>query len=330
MKAAIFTRYGPPEVLQIVELPRPEPGPGEVLIRVCYTTASAGDARVRGFNLPRPIFWVPGRLMLGVFRPRYRLLGVELSGVVEKVGEGVDKFAVGDEVFAHPGLKKGRGGYAEFIVMGQDETVAKKPTNLTLEESVCLPFGGLTAIYFLKKLGKSTQGQRVLVVGASGSVGSAAVQIAKHFGAHVTGVCSTANVELVRSLGADEVIDYKTESYTESGGPYDLVFDAVGATRFARCKRVMAERGVYLAAVMGAAEIFQMLWTPIFGKRRVKSGVSEDTREDLLLVKELAESGEFVPVQDSVFGFEQIVDAHRRVDEWRKRGSVVVRVGDAG
>jgi NADPH:quinone reductase-like Zn-dependent oxidoreductase len=328
MKAAIYTEYGPPEVLHFVDMPKPEPGPGEVLIRVCVTTASAADARIRGFNLPRPIFWIPGRLMLGILRPRYKLLGVEFAGVVEKIGEGVTNFAAGDEVFAHPGLKKNRGGYAEYVVMGHEESVAKKPTNLTLEESVCLPFGGLTALYFLKKLGNISSAQRILVVGASGSVGSASVQLAKHFGAHVTGVCSTENVEFVESLGADEVIDYKKRDYTRIGGPYDIVFDTVGATKFTRCKGVMAKNGTYLAAVMGLAEIVQMLRTPLIGKKRVRSGVTSDTQADILLLKDLAEAGELKPVMDSAFDFVQIVEAHHRVDQWRKRGNVVIRVAD--
>lgn len=333
MRAAVVRRYGPPEVVSIEEVPDPVIQPDQVLVRIRAAAVSRGDARVRGFDIPRVIFWLPARLMLGVFRPRKPILGTEFAGVVERVGERVTKFKAGDAVFGAAPFKTGTGTHCELLAIGEDEAIAIKPQAMSFEEAAGVPFGALTAGYFLHKLGKLKAGERVLIVGASGAVGCAAVQIAKHAGANVVGVCSGPNAELVKSLGADQVIDYTTQDCTDpavAGEPFDVVFDTVGATSLGACERIMMENGRFLAAVMGSREMIQMM-TNGLRARKLRSGVDPQSPEELERCRAMIEEGAYRSVIDREYAFEEIIEAHRRVDSGRKRGSVVIRMsGMAG
>ncbi len=321
MKAVIYTKYGPPEVLRIEELPKPVPQDDEVLIKVRATTVSSGDARLRSFTVPAG-FWLPGRLALGIFGPRNKILGSELAGEIEALGRNVNRFKVADQVFAGTGTSLG--GHVEYKCLREDGAIALKPANLALEEAAALTFGGTTALFFLRDQGKIKSGHRVLINGASGSIGTAAIQLAKYFGAEVTGICSSANASLVRSLGADHVIDYKAEDYSKSDISYDIIFDTVGKLKYSRSKRVLAANGSFLTAVAGATEFAQMLWTSVVKGRRVRAGIAIERQQDLQLIKEIVELGKLKPVVDRRYPLEQIVEAHRYVDGGHKKGNVVV------
>lgn len=320
MKAVVYRRYGPPEVLEITEIAKPTPKDNEVLINTHATTVSAGDWRMRTLEMPIG-FGIIGRLVVGITGPRQRILGTELAGEVESVGKLVTKFKAGDPVFAFSGASMGC--YAEYKCIPENGTVALKPARLTYDQAAALSSGGTTALHFLRK-GKLQRGETVLINGASGSVGTAAVQIAKHFGAHVTGVCSTANVELVRSLGADHVIDYTKEDFTQRGDRYDVVLDAAGTAPFARSKRVLKERGRLLVVLGGLPDILQVPWVSLTSRHKVVAGPASGLPEDLRFLADLAQAGAFMPVIDRRYPFEQIVEAHRYVDTGRKRGNVVI------
>lgn len=320
MRAAVYQAYGAPEVLDLQEVAKPSPKDDEILIKVHATTVTSADVRLRAFNMP-PIFWLPGRLMLGLTKPKNSILGAEFAGEVEAVGRDVKRFKTGDQVF---GLNV-YGCYAEYKCVPEAAAVAIKPVNVTYEEAAAIPFGALTALFFLRS-GKIQGGQKVLINGASGSVGTAAVQLAKHFGAEVTGVCSTANLELVKSLGADKVVDYTKEDFTRNGVTYDIIFDTVGKTSFASCKKSLNQSGFYLAAITGAAEIGQMLWTSLRGGKKVIGGVSTEKREDLDFLSELIEAGKIRAVIDRRYPLAEIAEAHRYVDKGHKKGNVVIAV----
>ncbi|RNC80724.1 MAG: NAD(P)-dependent alcohol dehydrogenase [Phycisphaera sp.] len=331
MRAAVLDHYGPPEAVHIREIPTPTPGPGEILIRVAYATITSGDARVRGFNLPRPIFWLPAKLMLGFKGPRQKVLGVECAGYIHEVGQGVTNFKPGDPVFTHPGFSKDLGTHAEYVLVDKDTPVEHIPANLTMPQAAAIGFGAITAIYYLEQLGKLQPNQRLMIIGASGAVGLAAINLAKHLGAHVTAVCSARNTDLVRSAGADEVIDYTTTDYTDpasAGEPYDAVLDTVGATRVTRCKRILKPTGTFLACIMGFDEIWRMLLARLIPGPRVKAGIAEETPAIHKRLVELIDQGAFDPVIDREYGFDEIVEAYRYVDTWRKRGNVVLKFAD--
>lgn len=322
MLAATYRRYGPPSVLSVSEVPTPSAGRGEVLIRVRASTVSSGDVRVRSLDLPSPVFMPMVRLFFGVRRPRNPIPGAELSGVIEAVGEGVDEWKVGDAVVASTSAK-GRAN-APFVAFPADGVIVRKPERLSFEQAACLPFGGLTAHYFLRK-GGLRAGQRVLIHGASGSVGTHAVQLARHGGAHVTAVCSAKNHELVRALGADETIDYRDtplESLRVERG-YDILFETVGKVGFAATRHLLAEDGRFLAAVMTMTEMRQMLTTRV-GRQRVIGGVVVEKRADLQHLADLAEGGHLTPPIDRVYPLEEIVAAHAHAETGRKVGHVVI------
>ena len=324
MKAIVYTQYGSPDVLRLAEVAKPTPKDNEVLVKVHASSVTSGDCNLRGFTFVPRGFGLISRLMLGYRRPKKAILGVEVAGEIEAAGKDVISFKQGDPVFGIDGT--GLGAYAEYKCMPGTGGLALKPANLTYEEAAAIPNGALTALTFLKKLANVQPGQKILIVGAAGSVGSAAVQIAKYLGAEVTGVCSTANVTLVKSLGADQVIDYTQEDFSKSGQTYDIIFDTVGKTSFSQCKNALKPAGRYLASAGGLLEFGQMLWTSIIGGKKVLAGMSSERKEDLAFIKELAEAGKIKPVIDRCYPLEQMAEAHRYVDQGHKKGNVVITV----
>jgi NADPH:quinone reductase-like Zn-dependent oxidoreductase len=323
MKAIVCTHYGPPEVLELQEVAKPTPKDNEVLVKVCATAVTSGDARVRSFTVPLS-YWLPARLALGLSKPKKAILGSVFAGEVEAVGKAVTRFQQGDQVFGSTGHDFG--AYAEYLCLSENGPLALKPATMTYEEAAALPWGGMTALYFLRK-GKIHSGQHMLIYGASGSVGTAAVQLAKYFGAEVTGVCSTPHVELVKSLGADTVIDYTPEDFTKSGVTYDVIFDAVGKSSFAGCMRSLKKAGIYLQAVAAPALGVRMRWAALTSSKTLLGGTAVPKAEDLVYLKGLVEAGKFQPVIDRCFPLAHMVEAHRYVDTGHKQGNVVITVG---
>jgi len=310
MKAIVYEKYGPPEVLHFKKVPKPVPKEKEVLIKVHATTAHIGDTRVRSFKVPRSV-WLPMRLFLGLTRPKRAILGMECAGEIEAVGKDVKRFRKGDQVFALTGF--GFGAYAEYRCLpekpkeGKAETkglVAIKPSNLSYEEAAAVPAGGLTALKNIQKA-NIRSGQKVLINGASGSLGTYAIQLAKYYGAEVTGVCSSTNLELVKSLGADLVIDYTEEDFTKTGETYDVVYDAVMKTSRSRCRDLLNKNGIFLN----------------------NNRLPKIEAQDLVFLKELIEKGKLKPVIDRTYPWEQIVEAHRYVDKGHKKGNVAITLG---
>ena len=322
MKAYVCRRYGGPEVLDLEEVQEPTPKDNEVLVKILATTVTAGDWRVRTLAVPKGLGPI-ARLALGIRRPRQPILGTELAGVVEAVGKDVTRYKPGDAVFAFPGGKMGC--HAQYRVLAEDGPVALKPDSLTFEEAASLSFGGSTALHFLRKA-DIKPGEKVLVIGASGGVGTALVQLAKSLGAIVTGVTSTTNLELVISLGADRVIDYVKEDFTRSRETYDVIADTVGATSFSRCKGALKDKGRLLAIAGGLPDILSVLWAPMTGSKRVIAGPAEEQPDDVRQLAELTKAGVLRPVIDRRYDFAQMREAHAYVETRRKRGSVVVRV----
>jgi NADPH:quinone reductase-like Zn-dependent oxidoreductase len=330
MKAIVYTEYGPPEVLQLKEVEKPTPKDNEILIRIYATPVAYGDIQARNFrnitprkfNMPLPLLPI-SRIMFGFRKPRIKILGSELAGVIESVGKDVKRFRKGDQVFGYRGASMGT--YAEYLCMPEDGTVAIKPANMTYEEAACVPYGAIMALSLLRKVNIQS-GQKVLINGASGGIGSAAVQLAKfHFGAEVTGVCSTPRLELVKSLGADKVIDYTKEDFTQSGETYDVVFAIFGKKlSFSRCKSSLSENGRYLLASFGMTQLFQTLWTSKIGSKKVIAAFASESAEDLIFIKELVEAGKIKSVIDRRYPLEQTAEAHRYVETGLKKGSVVI------
>jgi NADPH:quinone reductase-like Zn-dependent oxidoreductase len=317
MRAVVLDRYGPPEVLRIEDVERPVPAAGELLIRVRASTVSQTDTHIR-----RPSPWV-WRLLAGLRRPRWRTLGVDFAGTVEGVGAGVTQFAVGDEVF---GLVRWFGAQAEYIVLPEAGSIAHKPPNLSFEEAAAVGDGAMQALSALRQGGVG-EGSRIAIYGASGSLGTAAVQIAKHMGAHVTGVTSTRNVDLVKSIGADEVIDYTHEALHERGPVFDVVIDAVGKYAFHWGKRAIKPGGVYVETDFGPYKLETLvMWIASrwVGDRRLKFANGVRSKADVRFMKDLIEAGEYRPVVDRVYPMEQVADAHRHGETWHKVGNVVL------
>jgi NADPH:quinone reductase-like Zn-dependent oxidoreductase len=328
MKAIVYTEYGPADVLHLQDVEKPTPKDNEVLIKVHAATVTTGDCNVRGFTFVPTGFGHLTRLMFGLRKPKISILGTELAGEIEAIGKDVTLFKKGDQVF---GIGSDRfGAYAEYACRPEKGALAIKPANLTYEEAASLPFGAGTALFFLRDMAKINRGQKVLVHGASGGVGVYAVQLARHYGAEVTGVCSTANVELVKSLGADKVIDYTREDFTQNGETYDVIMDiVVDKTSFSRCKDSLKPKGLYLAVAGGLREGLQMLWTSMTGGKKVIFGSSTERKEDLVFLKDLIEAGKLKPVIDRCYPLEQTAEAHRYADTGHKRGSVVITVASS-
>ena len=314
MKAVVQDRYGPPEVLRVEDVERPMPKDDEVLIRIRATTVTQTDTHLRR---ARPVFW---RLLLGLRRPRRRILGVELAGEVEAVGPAVTEFNVGDDVFGTNWF----GAHAEYICLRESAALARKPAGMSFEEAAAVSDGAMQALATLR-VADVQKGQRIVIYGASGSLGTAAVQLARNIGAHVTAVCSTRNVELVRSLGADEVVDYLEEDFTRNGQTYDSIIDAVGKYSFQRGRRSLKPGGIYVATD-GVRNLLWALWTWRIGDKRLKFAGGRKTKQDVVFMKELIEAGKFRAVIDRRYPMEQVVEAHRYVEAWHKAGNVVLTI----
>lgn len=324
MKAVVYTEYGPPEVLRLAEVAKPVPEDDEVLIKVHATAANTSDANVRGFTFVPPGFGLLPRLMFGITAPKIQIIGVAVAGEIEAVGRNVTRFQVGDRVFGLTG--DNMGAYAEYVCVAGEGFLTTMPAGLSYEEAAAIPFGAHTALYFIRNKGQVQPGQKVLIIGASGSLGSYAVQLAKYYGAEVTGVCSTPNLDMVQELGADRVIDYTKEDFTKNGVTYDVIFDTAGKTSFSGIKNSLKENGIYLAGAGGLREFAQMAWTSLSGDKKVIAGQATEQPGDIDFLKELVEAGTMKPVIGRTYPLEQIVDAHRYLDTGHKRGNVVITI----
>jgi len=330
MKAVVYTEYGSPDVLHVKEIEKPAPEANEILIRVYANSVNIGDVMARDFGSITPskftmptIFWLPARITFGFNKPKKQILGNEFAGEVTEVGKDVRRFKVGDPVFGYRGMNMGAN--AEYICVPENSLVAIKPANMSYEEAATISGGTMTALNLLRKV-DIQRGQKVLINGASGTIGSAAVQLAKHYGAEVTGVCSTPGMERVKALGADKVIDYTKEDFTRNGETYDLIFDIMGKSSFARLKNSLKPNGRYLLASFKMKQLFQMLVTSRtgVGGKKVICALSSENLEDLLLVKELVEAGTIKSIIDRCYPLEQAADAHRYYESGLKKGYVVL------
>jgi len=331
MKAIVRTEYGAPDVLHLTEVEKPTPKDNEILVRVYATSVNFGDLMARNFKAisPRkfnmPFFlWLPAKIAFGLGKPIITVLGSELAGEVEAVGKDVTKFKAGDQIFAYLGMNMGAN--AEYVCIPESGSVALKPSNLSYEEAVTLPYGAIMATSLIGKA-NIQRGQKVLINGASGGIGSMAVQLAKYYGAEVTGVCGTPRLEFVKSLGADKVIDYTQEDFTQNGETYDLIFDILGRSSFARVKRSLKPDGIYLLSSFKVKALLQMLWTSLTGsKQKVICAFANETPESLAFVKKLVEEGKVKAIVDKSFPMEQAAEAHRYVEQGRKQGNVVIAI----
>jgi NADPH:quinone reductase-like Zn-dependent oxidoreductase len=325
VKAILHTQYGSPDLLRFKKVDKPAPKDNEVLIRVHATTVSTGDCNMRNFTFVTKSMLPMAKLMFGIGKPwKERILGTELAGEVVGAGKDVTRFKVGDRVFGSTGMAGG--GHAQYACLPEKGALAIKPDSLSWEEAVAIPFGANTAFYYLRDLGNIQAGHKLLIIGASGSIGSAGVQLAKHFGATVTAVCSGANVELVKSLGADKVIDYTKEDFTKNAETYDLIFDVVGATTFDHCQTSLKPEGIFLTCIMGLTDMLRALWTSVTGGKKMRGGVAINNLERMTFIAELAASGKLKSVIDRSYPLEQIAEAFKHVERGHKKGNVVITV----
>ena len=323
MKAMICTEYGTANVLKLAEVNKPVPKDNEVLVRVHATSVTAADCRIRGLNVPAG-FGIIMRLVIGITKPRQPILGANYAGTVEAVGSQVSLFKPGDSVFGSSGMRFG--AYAEFMCVPEASAILMLSEKMTYETGAAFPFGALTALVFLRDLGKIQKDQKILIYGASGAVGTAAVQLAKYYGADVTGVCSTANGDLVKSLGADSVIDYTLQDFTRNGVSYDIIFDTVGKTDFSRCLLSLKNNGRYLLAVAGLPMFLRALFVSLTTSKKVIPGIAGDSRDDLAFLKQLYDAGKIKSVIDRSYSFEQLPEAHRYAEAGHKKGNVVIKL----
>ncbi len=320
MKAIVHEKYGSPGVLQIKDVEKPSPQDNEVLIKIHATTATLYDCWSRSATAP-PGFGLLSRIASGIRRPKQPILGMDVAGEIQAVGKEVTLFKPGDQVF---GFSASLGAYAEYMCLPEDRALAIKPENMSYEEAAAIPQGALTALYFLRKA-DIQPGQEVLIYGASGGVGSFAVQLAvNHFGAKVTGICSTTKLELVKSLGADKVIDYTAEEFDTSGEIYDVIFDTFGRSPFSRCVKSLKKTGIYLFATFGLGRLMRIVWLNRRSSKKALFGLVEETNEDLMFLRELIEGGKLRSVIDKRFPFEQTAEAHRYVESGQKKGHVII------
>lgn len=317
MKAIIYTKYGTPEVLQIKEIDKPVPRENELLVRIYATAVNSGDVRLRKADP-----WAV-RLFFGLTKPKINILGGFLSGEIEALGKNVTEFNIGDKVFGATGM--GFGAYAEYKCLPQDGILAVKPNNISHQDAATICFGAITALFFLKKANIKS-GQKVLVYGASGSVGTAAIQLAKYFGAEVTGVCSTSNLELVKSLGADKVIDYTKENFAENGEMYDVVFETVDKILFSDCIKSLKKQGTLILGASGLSKMLKGAFTSMTSKKKVLSGIISQKSEDVIFLKDLLEQGKYKPVVDRSYPLEQMIEAHKYVEQGHKKGNVAITI----
>jgi len=322
MKAIVCTKYGPPDVLQLKEVEKPTPKDNEVLIRIHASTVTSGDVRIRSFTFT-PWFWLPGKIMYGLTRPRIQISGNELAGEIELVGKDVTLFKKGDQVFAPTSIRMG--AYSEYICLPSTHPMAIIPANMTYDEAAGISVGGINALHFLRKA-KIQSGQKVLINGAAGSIGTYAVQIAKYFEAEVTCVDSTRKLDMLRTIGADQVIDYTQEDFTENGKTYDVIIDVVGKSSFSRSKRSLKKNGRYLLANPRLPQMIRGLWPSLISGKKVIYAFASEKTEDLNYLVELIEAGEIKPVIDRRYPLEQVPEAHRYVDKGFKTGNVVITV----
>lgn len=327
MKAILHTAYGPADELQLKEVEKPVPKAGEVLIKIHATTVTTSDCNIRNLTFVPKIFWLPTRMQFGFTKPKITILGFDLAGEIEAIGKGVTGFRVGDRVFGT--TEPAYGAHAEYICLPEDGVITNKPANLTYEEAATIPVIANTALHFIRDLGKVQAGQRVLINGASGGVGTFAVQLAKHFGAEVTGVCSSTNLEMVKSLGADKVMDYTREDFTKNNEVYDVIFDAAGKSSFSRCKNSLSKEGIYLDTLPKLSTLLFMFWTSYFGSKKTIMEGAPAKLDNLLTLKELIEAGKLITVIDRRYPLEQIVDAYKYVEKGHKKGNVVIKVANA-
>ena len=325
MKAIVHSQYGSADRLQLREVDTPAPRDNEVLIAIHTSTVSTADCNLRNFTFVTKSMRPIAMLMFGIGKPwKARVLGTEFAGRVEVAGKGVTRFKTGDRVMASTGMAGG--GHAPYACVAETAAVAIIPDALSYEDAVAIPFGANTALFYLRDLGKIQAGQDILIVGASGAIGSAAVQLAKSYGATVTGVCSGANVGLVESLGADTVIDYTREDFTQNGRTYDLIFDIVGATTFDRCERSLKPGGVFLQNIMEVSDFVRSLWTSITGGKKIKGGVALGNQKNMKLIADLAAAGTLKPVIDRSYPLESTAEAFKYVEHGHKKGNVVITV----
>ncbi len=330
MKAMVVTKYGSPDVLQLKDIPKPSPKDTEVLVKIYAVSVNYGDLVARNFgnisaaefNMPS-IFLLPAKMEFGFRKPKKQILGSEFAGDIEAIGKDVTRFKVGDPVFGYRGSSMGAN--TEYLCVSEDGMMAIKPVNMSYEEAASVPYGTLTALNLLRKV-DIQRGQKILINGASGAIGSAAVQLAKHYGAEVTGVCSTPSIAFVKALGADKVIDYTKADFTKNGETYDVIFDILGRSSFASCKNSLTQNGHYLLASFKMPQLFQMLWTSRIGSKKVICALSMEKLDDLMSIKELVETGKIKTVIDRCYPLEQTAEAHRYVEAGHKKAKVIITV----
>ena len=331
MKAVGYTEYGLPDVLEMKEIEKPDPKDNEILIRVHAVSVNYGDLVARNFKNITPsefhmpfLFWLLARFGFGFNKPKKEILGNSFSGEIESIGDAVKQFKKGEQIFGY--VREEMGAYAEYLCMPENGILAEKPTNMEFEEAAVVPYGTLMALNLMKKV-DIHKGQKILINGAAGGIGSAAVQLAKHlFGAEVTGVCATPEIEFVKNLGASKVIDYRNEDFTKNGEQYDLIFDILGKGSFSSYKTSLQQNGIYFSVSFKTKKLFQMLWTSIIGKKKVVCALATPNQEDLEFIKTLVENGKIKSIIDKCFQLKQTAEAHRYVEAGMKKGSVVITV----
>jgi NADPH:quinone reductase-like Zn-dependent oxidoreductase len=321
MRAVVYTKYGPPEVTSLMEVPKPVPNDNEVLLKVYASTVNRTDCGFRSADYFISRFWT------GLFRPKFQILGCEFSGIIEEIGQHVTSFKIGDKVFGF--TDKTNGGHAEYLNISETDALIQMPENISFEEAAAITEGAHYALVDIRAA-KVEKGQNVLVYGATGAIGSAAVQLLKHFGAKVTAVSNTKNVNLVKGLGADTVIDYQTQDFTKTENKYDFIFDAVGKSSYKQCKPLLTNKGIYISTELGknGVNILLALTTPIGGGKRLLFPIPSITKQDVIFLKELVENGDFKPVIDKQYSLEQITEAYKYVESGQKTGNVVIKIVD--